>query len=346
MGQCMSLTPEAAKDKQIEKMARKAQKKNETKVKVLLLGPGESGKSTIAKQVRLLRVNEFTAEERQQAKEAIHQNILHGLKTLVEGSEFFGYTIPTQLVEAAKLVANAPQNAFESDAVPEACVDLWKSEVIQKAWKRASELQLVESLSYFMDNMTRITSVNFQPTDIDMLHIRVKTTGVIDLSFTHEGREFSLVDVGGQRSERRKWLHCFNDVTAVLFCASMSEYDQMLYEDNTIRRTEETLKLWTEICQSKWFVDVTFILFLNKYDLFVEKIKTVDMKCAYPDYDGGCNEKNAAKFVKNKFAHLKSAGDPPYVHFTTATDRNSVKVAFDDAIKSIMLKKLEVDGFM
>lgn len=42
-----------------------------------------------------------------------------------------------------------------------------------------------------------------------------------------------LFDVGGQRSERKKWIHCFEDVTAIIFCVGMSEYDQVLHEDET-----------------------------------------------------------------------------------------------------------------
>jgi len=46
--------------------------------------------------------------------------------------------------------------------------------------------------------------------------------------------------VGGQRSERKKWIHCFEDVTAIIFCVAMSEYDQVLHEDET---TVSLLKL-------------------------------------------------------------------------------------------------------
>jgi len=49
-----------------------------------------------------------------------------------------------------------------------------------------------------------------------------------------------LFDVGGQRSERKKWIHCFEDVTAIIFCVAMSEYDQVLHEDET---TVSSLKL-------------------------------------------------------------------------------------------------------
>lgn len=51
-----------------------------------------------------------------------------------------------------------------------------------------------------------------------------------------------LFDVGGQRSERKKWIHCFEDVTAIIFCVAMSEYDQVLHEDETTVNTASDSK--------------------------------------------------------------------------------------------------------
>jgi len=49
-----------------------------------------------------------------------------------------------------------------------------------------------------------------------------------------------MFDVGGQRSERKKWIHCFEGVTAIIFIVAMSEYDLMLAEDqNTVKTTKE-----------------------------------------------------------------------------------------------------------
>lgn len=52
----------------------------------------------------------------------------------------------------------------------------------------------------------------------------------------HHLHYFRMVDVGGQRSERRKWIHCFENVTSIMFLVALSEYDQVLVEsDNEVR---------------------------------------------------------------------------------------------------------------
>lgn len=61
--------------------------------------------------------------------------------------------------------------------------------------------------------------------------------------------KFKLFDVGGQRSERRKWINCFENVTALLFLVAISEYDQSLYEDESINRMQESLALFDSICK-------------------------------------------------------------------------------------------------
>ena len=114
---------------------------------------------------------------------------------------------------------------------------------------------------------------------------------------------FRLFDVGGQRSERKKWIHCFEDVTAIIFCVAMSEYDQVLHEDETTvskslhktkdlkkilvqNRMQESLKLFDSICNNKWFGDTSIILFLNKKDLFEEKILRSALTICFNEYAG------------------------------------------------------------
>src|SRR5258708_32941235 len=87
--------------------------------------------------------------------------------------------------------------------------------------------------SYF-NAIDRMSAPGYLPTNQDILRSRVKTTGITETTFRVGELTYKLFDVGGQRSERKKWIHCFENVTALVFLVSLSEYDQMLYEDESV----------------------------------------------------------------------------------------------------------------
>ena len=91
----------------------------------------------------------------------------------------------------------------------------------------------IDPHSYF-NAIDRMADPNYLPTDQDILRSRVKTTGITETMFRVGELTYRLFDVGGQRSERKKWIHCFENVTALVFLVSLSEYDQMLYEDESV----------------------------------------------------------------------------------------------------------------
>jgi len=136
------------------------------------------------------------------------------------------------------------------------------------------------------------------PTNDDILRARVTTTGIIEtrfdmgnlsIQYVLQGRSrltCSMFDVGGQRSERKKWIHCFEAVTCIIFCVALSEYDQVLLEVSTINRMEESLTLFGSIVNSAWFTRTSIVLFLNKIDIFRKKLLTVPLERYYPDYEG------------------------------------------------------------
>jgi len=162
--------------------------------------------------------------------------------------------------------------------------------------------------------------------------------GITDIVFNIEGNSFKLIDVGGQRSERRKWIHCFSEVTAIIFCLALSEYNLVLEEDPTVNRMHESLQLFKEICNSEWFMKVALILFLNKSDLFQEKITKVNLDKCFPDYRGPAEFEEAAKFIEKKFVNLDKTGRKKiYPHRTIATNTENIQFVFE-AVKDIIIQ--------
>ena len=155
----------------------------------------------------------------------------------------------------------------------------------------AGLVTLSDPYSYF-DSIDRIAAHDYLPNDQDVLRSRVKTTGITETTFIIQDLTYRMFDVGGQRSERKKWIHCFENVTTILFLVAISEYDQLLFEDETVNRMQEALTLFDSICNSRWFIKTSIILFLNKIDRFKEKLPASPMQNYFPDYEGESNHRN------------------------------------------------------
>lgn len=114
---------------------------------------------------------------------------------------------------------------------------------------------------------------DWTPSANDVILTRVRTSGFRDMRFTYKNLRMRLVDVGGQRSERKKWIHLFADISSVLFVVASSEYDQTMYEDGKTNRMFESIELFREIVNRPEFLDSGIVLFLNKFDLFDRKFR-------------------------------------------------------------------------
>jgi len=304
--------------------------------KLLLLGAGESGKSTILKQVKLLYLGGFNSEERNMYRAAVERNVIQNMQGLIEAAK--KWDIKLQHDSEANFLAGLEEADVDKFVIDEkvasAIKALWKESGVQKAWNRVNETQVFETAAYFFDAIDRLVRPDYEPSSDDILRARLKTTGIIEVQFEIEGHEFRMVDVGGQRSERRKWLHCFEDCTAGVFCVAMNEYDKMLYEEANVNRMHEAVSLFQQTVNSKWFEQVALILFLNKSDLFREKIKTVDLKVAFPEYSGGLSYDSALLFIANKFKGLRQDSNrKTFLHVVTATNTDTVKTVLKDVFE-------------
>jgi len=308
--------------------------------KLLLLGAGESGKSTLFKQMISIYGKGFPEQERMSYVPIIYNNIITSMKTLCKQSATHG---PVDEQNRRSLDLIEVQMKGDEDIDPmlgQHIANLWADEGIKRTYAARAKFQLTDSAQYFFDKIKEVSSENYIPTQQDVLRSRVRTTGIVENEFEIDNNKFKMFDVGGQRNERKKWIHCFENVTAVLFVAAISEYDQNLYEDETTNRMVEALNLFEEICNSRWFNDTNMILMLNKRDLFAEKIKTVPLKVCFAEYDGANTYDEGCEFVKNQFESRNKNQNSKviYTHVTCATDTQNITVVFN-AVKDIIIRQ-------
>ncbi|XP_008403790.1 guanine nucleotide-binding protein subunit alpha-12 isoform X4 [Poecilia reticulata] len=217
---------------------------------------------------------------------------------------------------------------------------LWMDAGIQEAYTRRSEFQLSESVKYFLDNLDRIGQLSYIPSKQDILFARKATKGIVEHDFVIKKIPFKMVDVGGQRSQRQKWFQCFDGITSILFMVSSSEYDQVLMEDRRTNRLVESMNIFETIVNNKLFLNVSIILFLNKTDLLVEKIRIVDIRKNFPEFRGDPRLlDDVQEFLVQSFSRKRrNRGKPLFHHFTTAVDTENIRFVFH-AVKDTILQE-------
>lgn len=333
-----SSTPE---DKAIEKKIQQDKKAKLREVKILLLGSGESGKSTIFKQMKLLQTEGFPSpEESQWYKWVIFLNTMSQMKLVLEALSKSEENLDPANKEAAENIKKLPTTErVWNQKTAEDIKKLWLDPAIKKViTTKEGQKKLDESAIYLFENIERFSEANFIPTADDILRVRIRTTGIDEAKFKMDELTIRLIDVGGQRSERRKWIHCFQGVEAVIFIVASSEYDQCLREDENQNRLEESLNLFAEISNSHWFKTTTFLLFLNKHDIFKKKFENGDFKRHFTDFSG-TTEEDAQTFFAQLFIDKCTNQKIMHSHWTVAIDGNNVSYVFK-RVKEILLRKV------
>jgi GTPase SAR1 family protein len=327
---------------------KKEKKKAKRVIKLLFLGPGGSGKSTIFKQMQQLYGAGFQKEDRAFFATVIFFNLLRCMFDVVRQ---MGDGIPEDLREAQEAmltfdirtqINHHEQVAGPFHALAPHVKTLWDSEEVREAYARDYRFGL-RSEQYFFDKLEQVSEIGWEPSLDDIFHARVKTTGINEYKFELDRYIFVCTDVGGQRSERKKWIHCFQGVTAVLFVAALDSFDIVLEEDPDTNGLVEALTLWEFVTNLDWFKESGLILFLNKIDRFEAKIGVTSRLSAYfPSYTGPETFQAAREWLRQLFQG--KTRHKCYAHFTLATSTANISQVFHDVRAIILQQHLHSSG--
>lgn len=361
-------------NKQIDEQLQKEKQVLRATHRLLLLGAGESGKSTIVKQMRILHINGFNEAEKREKIADIRKNVRDSIYTILKAMDEISPPVrlddPSNEPSKQYLieVGNPLKTDFDYPQVfYDHVIKCWADKGVQACFERSNEYQLIDCAKYFLDKVAEVRQPDYNPSEQDILRCRVMTTGIFETKFEIDKVRFHMFDVGGQRDERRKWIQCFNDVTAIIFVCASSSYNLVLWEDNTQNRLRESLALFKNIWNNRWLKNISVILFLNKQDLLADKIKAGRHKLEhyFPEFanyqlPSDNSEKipndehpqvlRAKYFIRGEFVRIaSSSGHEPthhcYPHFTCAVDTENIRRVFNDCkdiIQRIHLRQYEL----
>jgi len=294
--------------------------------------------------MQILHTKGFSEDKLRSNAPLLRSNSLDTIKILITACRDWSIDFSA---EDEELIEEVMPAVNLTESIARHITALWHSNAIQEAFKQQHRIQLPGGSStteYFMENAERFATEDFVPNTTDMLRVKIKTIGVLETFFTVSGTEFVMVDVGGQRSERKKWLACFNDVSAVIYLVALNEYDMLMEEDNQTNRMEESLKLFQKLSGSQWLRDTAMILFLNKADLFETKIQTRPLGQCFQDFDDFAKKcaketqfEKSCDYIKEQYSRVFN-GSRLYTFVTCALDTKNCEKVFLAVRDAVMAK--------
>lgn len=332
----------------VSKILKEAKKKKDETTRILVLGTGGSGKSTIIKQIYYSQNRlQMSLEEEEEIRRLLIFNYVSSTRRLLRLAKDLGYTF--KRVHRSYVRFLNKQNSLKIDfkqAQVKNAQDLWQDENIQRAYSESKSPQNTTrvdlvNIEYLTKNLRRFV-MRAELTLDDVLRARQRTTGIHETEVKIQNRNLALLDVGGQKTERRKWFHIFQDsVDACIFVAAL---DAFLYpaEDPVYwNAMDESISVWKKLLLSNSFNDNTaLIVFLNKKDLLRTPSALTKFALAYKRVFQGTeiNYSVAAEFIKEQYVNSETealAGRKLYTHYTMALDKEDLNFIFESCINNI-----------
>ena len=307
-------------------------------LKILILGPGESGKSTYWRQLRNIYTGGLSVREKKNLIGPIRINLIHDIQVILENSETTQIDVASELSGEVDLIKNLAENDDDLDPdVAEKISLVWNDPGAKTIYKKIHSCFLSDHSDFFLDSAQRIAAEDYVPTDEDVIKSRIRTIGVNEIKLKINDKKIKLVDVGGQQCERAKWKNVFNNVNAIIFVVSLADFDQTMFEDQNERRTTDSIQLFKQTISNDLFKRIPIYLILNKQDEFERKIKTEPgaaeaFKASYPSFNGNVNDtQQVIKFIQDQYISQADQREPgaeikPFV--TTALQQDKLNETF------------------
>jgi len=326
-----------------------------SEVKLLLLGPSESGKSTIVKQMKLLlqatgrsAFKGFTQEEKRTYRRTIYSNAITGMKTIMKAMVKLGLTFSDPArKQDYRLFSVLSQRLNEGELSSELAVvmqRLWTDASVQECLKRSNEYDLNDSAPYFLNHLERITRPGYLPTDEDVLKARVKKFEPTEVILVQDNYRFRIIDFGDQESERKKWVQCFSTADAIVFCASLADYDTLDHDGSPKNKLKKSMDYFASICNNKFFNYTTIFLMLNKSDVFRAKLAKCPLSLAFSSYKGENSFEETVAFISQKFEKLNHRERRVHTLVTCATNTGDVRQVWDRLVGHIQEEGVKKEG--
>ncbi|KAJ1337134.1 hypothetical protein BSLG_006607 [Batrachochytrium salamandrivorans] len=315
--------------------------------RLLILGSGDSGKTTLLKQMRLFYGEGFSRDEVEMYRKLLLENIVSCMSAYLSLCDRLGLVI-THQAEKSHFTSYSHNGR---DSLPAELISviatLWKEKAVQSVVPLGPKYHIQDTASYFLSRAEVFGKLGYVPTNEDILHIRAPTLAVSETVFKIGIHHYRLFDVGGQRGLRKQWAPFFDNCHSVLFVTSIAGYDQTLQEESEVKanRLHDAIELFGGVVNNRLLARAEMLLFLNKKDVFEEKLKTLAFSKYFPRYAGANDPESIARYIAAMFkAQRRNPDRKIMIHRTCCTDTRNMEMVVARLIEGLTKSALSRIG--
>jgi guanine nucleotide-binding protein G(i) subunit alpha len=151
-----------------------------------------------------------------------------------------------------------------------------------------------------------------------------------------------MFDISNLRGERRKWIHRFENITNIMYCVDISQYDRRINEDSNETTLTESLALFESVINSRWFSRAPVILLLCNIGYFKEKLRSKPLGNYFPDYSGGSDFNKASKYLLWRFNQINRSRLNIYPHLCEPSDTSNVRLVWSVVQDTVLQNCLQM----
>lgn len=322
-------------DDKISKQLHEEKEKEEKEIKILFFGLPSSGGTII-----IHKIKEYMEERKQKQngtngttenasfKEIIQFHSLRGVQQIIHASNIldiplFGQRdknkekLQLKVEELSSLHFTFHQTTLTPE-MGQTIKMIWQLKGAKQIFEKQNDEKIshftdIKHAKYFLDNIERISAPTYVPSDEDVKYYHEQFNqdcrGVEEIAFEFSDQRYRIFNIEGQVGEKRKWLSHFDSVKIVCFLVPIGDYDEPPIAVGRKNIVQESYQLFKSIVNTHTFKNTPVIVLFTKHDVFLEKIDEVDMICCFEDYMGGCVEKEALKYINEKFTNMRATQD-------------------------------------
>eukprot|EP01130_Rhizamoeba_saxonica_P003640 TRINITY_DN1516_c1_g1_i1.p1 TRINITY_DN1516_c1_g1~~TRINITY_DN1516_c1_g1_i1.p1 ORF type:complete len:437 (+),score=69.38 TRINITY_DN1516_c1_g1_i1:28-1338(+) len=234
---------------------------NKSNYRILVIGGGFAGKTTITNYIRYISNESQIIEHFSNCQDYIFSGMYSRLMYAL-------WDVPDLHDISEYKLYNANQNEDTKTQI----INMYNS--FTPEMLDILNNSLYTEIQHIIGRFNQLLDEGYLNCEItDILSMRHRTTGISEWPFSLNGMDGKIIDVGGPRSERRKWMVCFQDMDGLLFCCNLATLDEYMMEDDTANVLIENRMLFQQVASSHYFANVPLIIVFTNLSTFDAKVK-------------------------------------------------------------------------